>query len=59
MTMTMRVEEWNIIEENEVIKQDFHGFTNGLVRFGDQGWTFKPRTAEWMAEFQVIMLKSY
>ena len=51
--MNMSVKEWDIIEENEEIKKDFQGFTKGLVRFGDQGWTFKPKTAEWIAEFQV------
>ena len=51
--MNMRVEEWNVIEENEKIKEDFQGFTDGLVRSVDQGWTFKPKTAEWMAECQV------
>ena len=54
----MGKEERNIIEENEEIKQDFQGFTDGLVRFGDQGWTFKQKTAKWMAEFQVILLES-
>ena len=57
--MNMSVKEWDIIEENEEIKKDFQGFTKGLVRFGFQGWTFKPKTAEWMAEFQVILLQRF
>ena len=47
--------DWEIIEENEQIKQDFQGeaYRNGLLRHKNNNWVFFPSTVEVLPKYKV------
>ena len=44
---------FDVIEENDEIKEEFKGYKNGLVRYGKERWCFLKSTAAMMQEYKV------
>ena len=45
--------DWKVIEDNDKIKEEFKGYPDGLVRYGDGNLAILPATAEMMKEYKV------
>ena len=50
--------DWEIIEENEQIKQDFKGeaYRNGLLRHKNNNWVFFPSTVAKLPKYKVEII---
>ena len=45
--------EWKVIEDNDEIIREFKGYKEGLVRYGEEGWVFVPKTAKMLQNYKV------
>ena len=45
--------EWQVIEDNDGIIKEFKGYRHGLVRYGEEGWAFVPKTAKMLKHYKV------
>ena len=45
--------EWKVIEDNDEIIREFKGYKEGLVRYGEEGWVFVPKTAKMLENYKV------
>ena len=51
--------EWKVIEDNDEIIREFKGYKEGLVRYGEEGWVFVPKTAKMLENYKVENLLIY
>jgi len=49
---------FDVIEENDEIKEEFKGYKNGLVRYGKERWCFLKSTAAMMQEYKNLEVRS-
>jgi len=49
--------DWKVIEDNDKIKEEFKGYPDGLVRYGDGNLAILPATAEMMKEYKNMKVR--
>merc|ERR1712198_522212 len=49
--------DWKVIEDNDKIKEEFKGYPDGLVRYGDGNLAILPATAEMIKEYKKMKVR--
>ena len=47
--------DWEVMEDNDEIIQEFRGYKDGLLRNKKTKWTLLPKTVEMLPAYKVIM----
>ena len=49
--------EFSELEDNEAIKREYRGYSDGLVRLKKGDWTFQPSTAKLLPEYKSMEVR--